>query len=180
MSVENFLYLSMNAFQQACQTFTSQNLGAGEYERIGKVMRVCLSCTVLLGVVQSSAALVLSGQLIALYNEEPGGDRSGVHRLWTVASVYTLWGSPMSSWEGSGDTEVGCPHGHQPAGDLRSASCLDLPSGGRTVDGGLGIQPQFPLSWDVRLDGIDPLLLILQAEDRACSAVRGRSGETAH
>ena len=56
---------------------------------------ICLlytSCTVLLGVVQSSAALVLSGQLIALYNEDPAVIAAGVHRLWTVASVYTLWG----------------------------------------------------------------------------------------
>ena len=82
----------MNAFQQACQTFTGQNLGAGEHGRIGRVMRICLSCTVLLGIAQSGAALALSGRLIALYNEDPAVIAAGVHRLWTVASVYTLWG----------------------------------------------------------------------------------------
>ena len=92
MSLENFLYLSMNAFQQACQTFTSQNLGAGDHQRIGKVMRTCLTCTVVLGLVQSGAAIVASQWLISLYNEDPAVISAGVQRLWMVGSFYTLWG----------------------------------------------------------------------------------------
>ena len=92
MSIENFLYLSMNAFQQACQTFTSQNLGAGEQTRIGQVMRVCLGCTAALGLCQSALALLLAGPLVGVYNTDPAVIRAGVQRLWIVGSTYTLWG----------------------------------------------------------------------------------------
>lgn len=92
MSLENFLYLSMNAFQQACQTFTSQNLGAGNHQRIGQVMRTCLACTVILGLVQSGTAIMTSEWLISLYNEDPAVIAAGVQRLWMVGSLYTLWG----------------------------------------------------------------------------------------
>ena len=162
MSVENFLYLSMNAFQQACQTFTSQNLGAGEYERIGKVMRVCLSCTVLLGVVQSSAALVLSGQLIALYNEDPAVIAAGVHRLWTVASVYTLWGIAdvlMGGIRGYGRSVAPMVINLLGTCGVRLVWISLLEAG--TVDVAW-VYASFPLSWVCVLSVLIPYWLILR------------------
>lgn len=92
MSIENFLYLSMNAFQQSCQTFISQNLGAGEYGRIGRVMRTCLWCTVVLGIAQSILAVLFAGPLVSIYNTDPAVVQAGILRLWIVGSTYTLWG----------------------------------------------------------------------------------------
>lgn len=91
-SIENFLYISMNSFHQACQTFTSQNIGAGRYDRISRIVRICLLCTVALGVVQSAAVVALSRPLVSIYNSDPAVIAAGAQRLWIVASAYVIFG----------------------------------------------------------------------------------------
>lgn len=91
-SIENFLYVSMNAFHHACQTFTSQNLGAGKRERIGKIVRTCLCCTVVLGLVQSVLLVVFSDPLVRMFNPDPAVIQAGSLRLLVVASPYVIFG----------------------------------------------------------------------------------------
>ncbi len=50
----------MNAFAQAAVTFTSQNMGARRYDNLDRVMRNCLLCAVVVGVVLGGGA-VLAG-----------------------------------------------------------------------------------------------------------------------
>lgn len=91
-SIENFLYFSMNSFHQAGQTFISQNVGAGQYDRVGRILRTCVLCTVVLGVAQSALAVLFAPQLIGIYNGDPAIIQAGVERLWTVATCYTIFG----------------------------------------------------------------------------------------
>lgn len=91
-SIENFLYISMNSFHQACQTFTSQNCGAGRYDRISHIFRTCLLCTVVLGTVQSAAVVAFSRPLISIYNSNPAVIETGSERLWSVALFYVIFG----------------------------------------------------------------------------------------
>lgn len=51
LNFEYFVYFLLNAFTQACVTFTGQNHGAGEYARCRRVTRLCL----LMGFVFSTA-----------------------------------------------------------------------------------------------------------------------------
>ena len=41
-SIESFLYVAMNSFHHAAQTFTGQNLAAGEQKRADRVLWLCL------------------------------------------------------------------------------------------------------------------------------------------
>ena len=47
--LESFVYVSMNSISQAALSFTGQNIGAQKYERVNKVMRICLLLVVAAG-----------------------------------------------------------------------------------------------------------------------------------
>ncbi|MCQ5130963.1 MATE family efflux transporter [Butyricicoccus faecihominis] len=91
-NIENFLYSSMNSFHHACQTFTSQNVGAGRYDRIGRIVRTCILCTIVLGVTQSALADIFARPLISIYNSDPAVITAGAERLVIMATPYVIFG----------------------------------------------------------------------------------------
>lgn len=91
-SIENFLYISMNAFHHACQTFTSQNLGARQHQRIFQTVRLCLLCTLVLGILQSAAVSAFARPLVNIYNSDPAVIQAGAERVWTVVPFYVIFG----------------------------------------------------------------------------------------
>ena len=91
-SIEGFLYISMNAFHHACQTFVSQNLGAHAHRRILQTVRTCLLCTLVLGVVQSALVSLFARQLVSIYNSDPAVIQAGAERVWTVVPFYVIFG----------------------------------------------------------------------------------------
>ena len=48
-NIEGFVYNGMNAIYQTALSFTSQNYGARQYHRIGRVMRLCLALVTAVG-----------------------------------------------------------------------------------------------------------------------------------
>ena len=46
MNLEGFVYVAMNAFHQAAISFTSQNMGAGKRERIGRILLIAEGCVI--------------------------------------------------------------------------------------------------------------------------------------
>lgn len=91
-SIENFLYISMNAFHHAAQTFISQNVGAGRYDRVIRILRTCMICTIAVGVIQSGLIVAFSEELVSIYNTDPAVIEAGSRRLWTVATFYVIYG----------------------------------------------------------------------------------------
>lgn len=91
-SIENFIYTSMNAYHLTSQTFLSQNIGAGRYDRVGKVVRICMLCTLVLGILEGIGAVAFAPQLIGIYNTDPAVINQGTLRLNVVASVYVIFG----------------------------------------------------------------------------------------
>jgi len=105
-SIENFLYVSMNSFHHASQTFISQNIGAAKYSRIKKIVSICMVFTLILGVCQSGAVLCFASELIRIYNKDSAVVAAGTARLWIVASLYVVFGFAdvlMGTIRGSGD-----------------------------------------------------------------------------
>ncbi len=90
-SIENFLYISMNAFHHACQTFTSQNLGARQHQRIFQTVRLCLLCTLVLGILQSAVVSAFARPLVSIYNSDPAVIQAGAERVWTVVPFYVIF-----------------------------------------------------------------------------------------
>ena len=91
-SIEGFLYVAMNSFHHTAQTFTGQNLAAGEYERVKKVLKLCLLCTIVVGGITSGLAVVFSRQLISIYNTNPEVIAAGAERLRIVGTTYVIYG----------------------------------------------------------------------------------------
>jgi len=48
-NIEGFVYVSMNAFHQATVSFTSQNMGAGRYERVNRILFCGQICAIVAG-----------------------------------------------------------------------------------------------------------------------------------
>lgn len=90
-SIENFIYIATNAFHHACQTFTSQNLGARQRLRIFRTARLCMLCTLTLGGLLCAAVLSFAGPLVSIYNNDPAVVQAGIARLWTVVPFYLLF-----------------------------------------------------------------------------------------
>lgn len=70
-SIDGFIYVAMNTFHQSAQTFLSQNIGAGKYERVKEILKKCILCTVVTGATLSAVACIWSEPLLAIYNQDP-------------------------------------------------------------------------------------------------------------
>ncbi len=91
-NVEGFVYAGMNAFYQACLTFTSQNYGAGQLKRVDKVLAWCQFYVVLTGLVLGVAAFVFGRQLLGIYSPSQSVIAQGLVRLQYVCAPYFLCG----------------------------------------------------------------------------------------
>ena len=91
-NVEGFVYVAMNAFSQAIVAFVSQNLGAGKYERINKVVIVTLLCVLSVGLVLGNGMYFMSEPLLHLYSDSEVVIAAGVKRLSIICTTYALCG----------------------------------------------------------------------------------------
>lgn len=91
-NIENFIYISMNAFHNACQTFVSQNVGAGKYERISPIVRRCIACQTTLGLVLCTFVRTFDAQLVSIYNSDPAVIAAGCQRMSIMVTFYVFFG----------------------------------------------------------------------------------------
>ena len=101
-NLEGFVYTAMNAFAQAAVTFTSQNMGARRYDNLDRVMRNCLLCATVTGLVLGGGASLLGEPLLHFYSSDevvtavgavspPGGDLSEPVSQATMRIVKVFW-----------------------------------------------------------------------------------------
>ncbi len=91
-NVEGFAFTAMNAFHQAAVAFTSQNKGAGRYDRLGKVLSTSLIYVFITGLIFAVIYNVFSYGLIDLYTNSADVVTAGVTRLTIIATAYFLAG----------------------------------------------------------------------------------------
>lgn len=89
INIEGFAYVIMNAFYQSALTFTGQNVGAGKYERVGRVYLVNAMCTVVSGLIVGILFNVGADFFLGLYNvTNPEAVEFGKIRLMYIALLY--------------------------------------------------------------------------------------------
>lgn len=104
LNIEGFTYNAMNAMYTTAVTAVGQNVGAGKYDRIGKVMRYCVATVVVIGLVFGVTMYALAEPLLSIYlPKSPDAVQYGVTRLSVIAFTYFLCGVM--------DTLVGCQRG---------------------------------------------------------------------
>lgn len=92
-NIEGFVYTSMNALHQADLTFASQNLGAKQYDRVRRVMWVCLGVVTAIGLGMGLAFYAIGPTLISFYNTDAEVIRYGMLRLSIILPTYFLCGT---------------------------------------------------------------------------------------
>lgn len=92
-NIESFVYFSMNAFHHATLSFTSQNMGAGKHERIGKILRTGLLCAIVAGVLTGGLVVIFARPLLGIYIKEEAAINAGIIRLNFICGTYALCGT---------------------------------------------------------------------------------------
>lgn len=86
-NIEIFVYYILNAFGQACTTFTGQNFGARQFDRCKKVLKVSLLLDFFATVIASGLVVYFAGPLLSIFTSDPE-----VIRLGTVRIDYVISG----------------------------------------------------------------------------------------
>ena len=91
-NIEGFVYVSMNAFHQATLTFTSQNVGAGRYDRVGKILRTGLILVTITGLTLGNSAVLFGNQLLGIYTDSSIVIEKGFERMAIICTTHFLCG----------------------------------------------------------------------------------------
>ncbi|MBO4391029.1 MAG: MATE family efflux transporter [Lachnospiraceae bacterium] len=102
-NIEGFAYVGMNCFYHAALSFTGQNLGAGRYDRIKKIVAVGQLYVFLAGFLLGNGMYLLSPSLLSFYTDNPVSIEAGQVRLMIIGCSYFLCGMM--------DVTVGCLRG---------------------------------------------------------------------
>lgn len=96
-NLEGFVYVCMNSLYQSAITFTSQNLGAGKFDRIRHTFRVCTLMVMVVGAVLGVGLFLAGPWLLNIYASGTPEEieeiiRFGMIRLSYVSFTYMLCG----------------------------------------------------------------------------------------
>ena len=91
-NVEGFAYIAMNAFSQATVAFVSQNVGAGKYERINRVIVITMLSVCAIGLVFGNALYIFGEPVLGMYSDNPLVIQAGLKRLSIICTTYALCG----------------------------------------------------------------------------------------
>ncbi len=91
-SLENFVYIVMNAIYNAAITFTGQNCGAGKYERIKYITRDCLFIVFVVGLGLGMVELMLAEPLAKIYSKNADVVDYTVRRMSITMPIYFMCG----------------------------------------------------------------------------------------
>lgn len=92
MNLEGFVYVAMNAFHQAAISFTSQNVGAGRRERIGKILLTAEGCVLVTGVMLGWIVYGFGRPLLHIYSNSEAVIDAGMVRMAIILLPYALCG----------------------------------------------------------------------------------------
>ena len=92
INIEGFVYLAMNGFSQGALTFVSQNMGAGQKDRIKKLVFISLLTVLVVGEGLGFLVVIFARQILGVYSKNPLVIEAGIRRLTVICSTYALCG----------------------------------------------------------------------------------------
>ena len=92
VSFDIFSFFLINAFSQACVTFTSQNIGAGNTERCKKIFRISVCLGLLGSFILTSVILLESDFFLGLYTTEAIVASYALYRMQRAMSIHFISG----------------------------------------------------------------------------------------
>lgn len=91
-NIEGFVYTAMNAMHQTAVSFTGQNLGGKQFDRINKVLFQCLIIVAVVGLVLGNGAAFFGRHILRLYSSDGEVIEYGMIRLSIICTYYCLCG----------------------------------------------------------------------------------------
>ncbi len=91
-NIEGFIYVAMNAHNQAAVSFCGQNYGSRNYDRIKKVVITCIALVSVVGFVLGLAAYLLGPSLLSIYTDTQESIDYGMIRLFYICILYFTCG----------------------------------------------------------------------------------------
>ncbi len=92
-TIENFVYMPMNALYHTSLAFCSQNYGAGKNDRIKKSFGYCSLIAVVFGLVLGAVVCLFGESLLGIFlKSEPAAVPYGKQRLYMVCITYFICG----------------------------------------------------------------------------------------
>lgn len=67
-NIDGLIYIATNSFYHASLAFTGQNVGAKKYDRIGRVLGICISLAIVIGSFLGTLSYVFGETLIGIYS----------------------------------------------------------------------------------------------------------------
>lgn len=92
INIESFVYITMNAFHQATISFVGQNMGAGNYKRINRIVLLGEICVMTVGLVFGNLVVLGGKTLLGFYTTNGAVVKAGMRRLRSICTVYALCG----------------------------------------------------------------------------------------
>ena len=89
--VENFIYLPIMAFGQACSTFTSQNIGANQVDRAKQGVKTSLFLGITVTISASVLTLCFSDFAFGLFSKEPAVIALGTKIAFVAYPFYFIY-----------------------------------------------------------------------------------------
>lgn len=88
-NIEGFISMAMNGFHHAAINFTGQNVGARRYDRVRKILGVCLICSIVTGLALSLIVHAFGQQLLSIYiTDSAEAIAHGMTRLTYLGLFY--------------------------------------------------------------------------------------------
>lgn len=91
-NLENFTYFAMNAFYQAAISFTSQNVGAGKYDRVKTILICAVSCATVTGIAVGNLTYLFGSPLLGIYSDSTLVVQEGLKRMLYICVPYFICG----------------------------------------------------------------------------------------
>jgi putative MATE family efflux protein len=91
-NIDGFIYVAMNSIYQATISFTSQNYGAGRYERIRPILLRSLGCVLTIGLLLGNLSVLFGPQLLGIYSDSAPVIAAGLNRMKILCTTYCLCG----------------------------------------------------------------------------------------
>ena len=91
-NIEGFVYVGMNAFYQAAISFMGQNVGAGKYNRVNKILISAETCVIAVGLFFGNLVVLFAKPLLGIYTDSAAVVDAGIVRLGIICTTYCLCG----------------------------------------------------------------------------------------
>ena len=91
-NIGGFIYVAMNSVYQATISFTSQNYGAGRYDRIRPILIRSLGCVLAIGLLLGGFSVLFGPQLLGIYSDCAPVIAEGMKYMKIICTTYCLCG----------------------------------------------------------------------------------------